>query len=55
MKGEWIFIRKNDSNVAAYKRLKNATRAFELVCQRSDPAKDIVEMITESEQLLASF
>lgn len=55
MKGEWIFIRKNGFNVAAYKRLKHATHAFELVCRRSDPAKDIVEMITESGQILASF
>lgn len=55
MKGEWIYIRKNGSNVAAFKRVERATITFELVCRRSNPEKDVVVMVTESGEILATL
>lgn len=55
MKGEWILIRKNGSNVAAFKRFNRARITFELVCSRSNPDKDIVEMVSESGEILATL
>lgn len=52
MKGEWIFIRKNGYNITAFKHLERAKINFKLACSRSDPKKDIVEMITESGEIL---